>query len=146
VIFHAPAGRSEPARISIPIQNIGAGLAVIKDAFLEPGPDRRVPLLRVEYEAPGKIPLSPRSRPREIYMSPGGQDRLATKATPRTIPDLVHLSEAASGERGVTVHIRFSDAVGDRLFETVLELRRATKELPSYVLRLRTGPIERARQ
>jgi hypothetical protein len=123
VIYEATG--DEAVCVSIPIQNIGTGLAQVRDAVLE-----------VDFR-PTSVSLVPTSfgsrvagseedfsvLPHVLYLPPQGQDRLAAEVFPAG-DDGERVCDAASGRCDLRVRIDYADAAGTRRYETSLVLAK----------------------
>jgi hypothetical protein len=127
IIFSAPEKGSDPARISIPVQNVGPGLAEITAAYLDVR-EGRVNLLPLAVERTlTALMASPYTR---LYLPPRGQQRLAAIVSREHALWSAVVAAHDLGNRpavkmgiGVAIDIEFTDASGQRHFETRLVLR-----------------------
>jgi hypothetical protein len=133
VIFSAPAKGNDSVVISVPIQNVGAGLAQISEALLEI--DRRsteVSLIPV-----GSYKVVDRAEgdegaglvPSPIYLPPNGRHRLVATVFAHSPGVWDRINEATDkNSPGIRVLVDYADAGGRRRYETALRLYRSSED------------------
>lgn len=124
---------------SLPVQNVGTGLARITRAYLDFG-ENAVDFLQwpndeADDESRRPSMVVSRARPSHIWLPAGGQTRLAAAVPPTDEAKWRAMREVTlQPQNFAEVRIVFSDAPLARSFTTLLHLRAAAHEVNSWRL------------